>query len=82
MDINNSKLLPLKSVDFIKNWLSLIPNHGKEIDYYTNQFVESYVKEYGDRNEFDLIEVYNFVKLSYCLGYKHGIENNIKNEDY
>lgn len=60
--------------EIVQNWLSLLNEYREDIDNTVNEFVEAYIKEYGNTNEFDLIEVYNFIKLSYCLGLKNNKE--------
>lgn len=57
--------------EIVQNWLSLLNEYRKDIDNATNELVEAYTKEYGNTNEFDLIEVCNFIKLAYCLGLKN-----------
>lgn len=57
-------------LDIVKNWLSLLTEHKDDIDKTTDDFINAYIKEYGETNEFDLIEVHKLIKLSYCLGLK------------
>lgn len=62
-------------LDIVKNWLSLLTEHKDDIDKTTDDFISAYIKEYGETNEFDLIEVHKLIKLSYCLGLKKGLIN-------
>lgn len=57
-------------LDIVKNWLSLLPENKDDIDKTTNDFINAYIDEFGEINEFDLIEVHKLIKLSYCLGLK------------
>lgn len=63
-------------LDIVKNWLSLLTEHKDDIDKTTDDFINAYIKEYGETNEFDLIEVHKLIKLSYCLGLKKGITDS------
>lgn len=60
--------------EIVQNWLSFLNEYQEDIDNTANEFVEAYIKEYGNTNEFDLIDVYNIIKLSYCLGLKNNKE--------
>lgn len=53
-------------LDIVKNWLSLLTEHKDDIDKTTDDFIN----EFGETNEFDLVEVYKIIKLSYSLGLK------------
>ena len=50
--------------EIVQNWLSFLNEYQEDIDNTANEFVEAYIKEYGNTNEFDLIDVYNIIKLS------------------
>ena len=63
-------------LDIVKNWLSLLPEHKDDIDKTTDDFINAYITEFGETNEFDLIEVYKIIKLSYCLGFKKNLNNH------
>ena len=57
-------------LDIVKNWLSLLTEYKDDIDKTTDDFIKCYINEFGETNEFDLVEVYKIIKLSYCLGLK------------
>lgn len=63
-------------LDIVKNWLSLLTEHKDDIDKTTDDFINAYIKEYGETNEFDLIEAHKLIKLSYCLGLKKRITDS------
>ena len=50
-------------LDIVKNWLSLLTEHKDDIDKTTDDFINAYIKEYGETNEFDLIEVHKLREL-------------------
>ena len=52
--------------EFIKN----LNSEYRNIDKTTDDFINAYINEFGETNEFDLIEVHKLIKLSYCLGLK------------
>ena len=63
-------------LDIVKNWLSLLPEYKDDIDKTTDDFINAYIDEFGETNEFDLIEVHKLIKLSYCLGLKKNLNNH------
>jgi hypothetical protein len=57
-------------------WMLGISKDDLTFNKTTDDFINAYIKEYGETNEFDLIEVHKLIKLSYCLGLKKGITDN------
>ncbi len=55
-------------VNIIKNWFSVLKIHYEEVQQATDDFMNAFIEEHKEINEFDLITIEQVFKMAYCLG--------------
>jgi hypothetical protein len=69
-----------KYINIIKKWLEFKSKNYKELDEAVNEFMDAYLYDKEDRNDFDRIEIYQVFQFGYALGRIKTIKENDKNE--
>lgn len=71
-----------KYINIIKKWIEFKSKNYKELDDAVTEFMEAYLYEKGNSNNFDRIEIYQVFQFGYALGRikteKENGDNNFK----
>lgn len=55
-------------INIIKQWLEYKSKHYDEVNKAVDDFMNAYLHDKGDRNDFDRIELYQVFQFGYVLG--------------
>jgi hypothetical protein len=55
-------------ISIIRNWLSVSEEHYDEIRQAQDDFMNAFIENHKDINEFDLITIAQVFTMAYCLG--------------
>jgi hypothetical protein len=69
-----------KYINIIKKWIEFKSKNYKELDEAVNEFMDAYLYDKEDRNDFDRIEIYQVFQFGYALGRIKTFKENDKNE--